>query len=815
MGAAGKAKAKGKKAAKGKKGAKGKKAAKKDGAPTSTKDADDEDEDDDGDNAEADEAAAPTSGAGGKKKGKKGKAAKSKAKGKAKAGGGVMLVDATATAKKGFTLAKAAPKTRASQIPENLHDDFETDDIAVEDDGKEALIKKLREVLDDPKTDLHQVESALTHADAADEDLTDEPEYKKCKELVEKLRKKQAAIMALGEAMEAFQNEAEEGENLKPALGKLEKAIEKATDAGATTADSTTLSEALEAVAAAKKRIEERAKLMDLLSNGNLDDFKALLASLSESNVLTEADETEFEEKLELFANKEKAEQALEEVLKKKPIDVNQLKSAIASLKMLGGDVSAAEKVLAVELPKMEALEKLEEALHNGGSNNFDAVVAAFTNCKKLNILMDERPLMVETSDWIENEKKKQALRKDIKEVLEKTKAFEKEGEVDTLKAWKEECQSVFTKSKEAGMGESDLADLEVRKKKIHNRVEDLKGSIRVFVRTRPFNQREADLGDKNAVTRVDAQTLSVDNNGTAKQFTFDAAHFPGTQEAIFEDTKDLVQSAFDGYNVTIFAYGQTGAGKTYTMTGKPDDPGVVPRACKEVFSIVERDEARFQFTVSLHMVELYCAVFTDLLQKSGANTGVKPPEIKVRKEKDGTVAVDNAVEKQVLSAEALQTSIEEGFNMRAVAATAMNAESSRSHLITIIKLCSVNKETKQKVTGKLLMCDLAGCERIAKSEVTGQAQKEAIEINKSLTALGDVIEALTTQPPGKKFNPSLVPYRNHQLTQLMQDALGGSSKTLMFMNCSPASSNVDETLNSLKYAERAKKVQNTVIKKK
>merc|ERR1712188_60492 len=115
----------------------------------------------------------------------------------------------------------------------------------------------------------------------------------------------------------------------------------------------------------------------------------------------------------------------------------------------------------------------------------------------------------------------------------------------------------------------------------------------------------------------------------------------------------------------------------------------------------------------------------------------------------------------------------------------------------------TVNKETKEQVRGKLLLCDLAGSERLKKSEVTGQQQKESIEINKSLTALGDVIEALTK---GLKQ----IPYRNHKLTQVMQDALGGTAKTLMFVNCSPASSNVEETVQTLKYANRAKKVTNT-----
>merc|ERR1719272_231822 len=138
----------------------------------------------------------------------------------------------------------------------------------------------------------------------------------------------------------------------------------------------------------------------------------------------------------------------------------------------------------------------------------------------------------------------------------------------------------------------------------------------------------------------------------------------------------------------------------------------------------------------------------------------------------------------------------------RTVAATAMNSESSRSHLIMMVKITNVNKETNEQLKGKILLCDLAGSERLKKSEVSGDMQKEAIEINKSLTALGDVIEALTKRQ-------KQIPYRNHKLTQVMQDSLGGSSKTLMFVNCSPASSNVDETTMSLKYATRAKNVQN------
>merc|ERR1719298_262456 len=145
---------------------------------------------------------------------------------------------------------------------------------------------------------------------------------------------------------------------------------------------------------------------------------------------------------------------------------------------------------------------------------------------------------------------------------------------------------------------------------------------------------------------------------------------------------------------------------------------------------------------------------------------------------------------------------MDQGFKRRQVAQTMMNSESSRSHLILTVTLEGRNRQTGKVVTGKILMCDLAGSERLKKSEASGDNQKEAIEINKSLTALGDVIAALTKKQ-------KQIPYRNHKLTQVMQDSLGGSAKTLMFVNCSPAKSNAQETSMSLKYAARAKKITN------
>ncbi|CAE7446105.1 KIN14E [Symbiodinium natans] len=230
------------------------------------------------------------------------------------------------------------------------------------------------------------------------------------------------------------------------------------------------------------------------------------------------------------------------------------------------------------------------------------------------------------------------------------------------------------------------------------------------------------------------------------------------------------------------------------------------------------RDLAGTCAEVMASMMELYRNELVDLLvPKSGGaspkrksqNPGSAALEQKlnVRVDKSGAVQIEHLREEECKTAEALSDLLERGNQMRTVCATKMNSESSRSHLILIIRVVGVNKQTEQKLSGKLLLCDLAGSERLKKSDVSGDAQKEAIEINKSLTALGDVMESLVKGAPH-------VPYKNHKLTQVMSDALGGTSKTLMFVNCSPASSNYEETVMTLKFATRAKTITNDVKRK-
>jgi hypothetical protein len=292
--------------------------------------------------------------------------------------------------------------------------------------------------------------------------------------------------------------------------------------------------------------------------------------------------------------------------------------------------------------------------------------------------------------------------------------------------------------------------------------------------------------------------------DGKVTEFSFDSVlNTDSTQKSVFADTKRVIQSAIDGYNVCIFAYGQTGAGKSFTMLGEPGQEGIQPRAINEIFRIVQRDEDRYSFKIKFYMLELYKGKFIDLLVPPGKQAAT----ISAKRNPKGVVEVHGATTQNVESAKQLQDLINIGTANRHVSSTKMNEASSRSHLICAIMIESENIKTKVATIGKLSLVDLAGSERQSKTGATGETLAEAKSINKSLSALGNVIHALTQAKGGNEH----VPYRNDPLTQLMADSLGGNAKTLMFVNVSPASSNIQETLSSLNFASRCKKVTNSV----
>nr|KAG5697355.1 hypothetical protein BaRGS_004081 [Batillaria attramentaria] len=320
-----------------------------------------------------------------------------------------------------------------------------------------------------------------------------------------------------------------------------------------------------------------------------------------------------------------------------------------------------------------------------------------------------------------------------------------------------------------------------VLRKKYYNMVEDMKGKIRVYCRARPLSSTEKERGNYSVVKSPDEYSLQVESQRGLKEFQYDQVFMEdSTQEKVFEDTNNLIQSAVDGYNVCIFAYGQTGSGKTFTMIGDRDGnfPGIAPRAFTRIFEMAEENKAKFDLRVTTYMLELYNDKLIDLFAKPGSYDEDK---LDIKKDKKGMVFVHGAVVKSAKNAKELNALFEEE----------MNAESSRSHLVIGIVMESTSKATGTVLKGKLSLVDLAGSERVGKTGATAEQLKEAMSINKSLSALGDVISALSSEQ-------SFIPYRNNKLTMLMQDSLGGNAKTLMFVNISPADYNADETVISL-----------------
>ncbi|XP_058073306.1 kinesin-like protein KIN-14I [Magnolia sinica] len=340
----------------------------------------------------------------------------------------------------------------------------------------------------------------------------------------------------------------------------------------------------------------------------------------------------------------------------------------------------------------------------------------------------------------------------------------------------------------------------QVLRKRYFNTIEDMKGKIRVYCRLRPLSEKE--IGEKERMVLTNLDEFTVEHtwkDDKLKQHLYDRV-FDSTasQDDVFADTKYLVQSAVDGYNVCIFAYGQTGSGKTFTIYGSESNPGLTPRATAELFKILKRDSNKFSFSLKAYMVELYQDTLVDLLLPKNA----KHLKLEIKKDQKGMVTVENATVVPISSYEDLRLIILRGSERRHTSGTQMNEESSRSHLILSIVIESTNLQTQSLARGKLSFVDLAGSERVKKSGSAGHQLKEAQSINKSLSALGDVISALSS-------DGQHIPYRNHKLTMLMSDSLGGNAKTLMFVNVSPAESNLDETHNSLMYASRVRSIVN------
>lgn len=338
-------------------------------------------------------------------------------------------------------------------------------------------------------------------------------------------------------------------------------------------------------------------------------------------------------------------------------------------------------------------------------------------------------------------------------------------------------------------------------RKKCHNELVRLKGNIRVFCRVRPVSQEEQDSADAKTMLSFDSEddaVLYLSNKGKIMTFELDKVFSPqATQEEVFQEVQSLVTSCIDGFNVCIFAYGQTGSGKTYTMEGVVDDPGINQRALRLLFSEVTEKAPDWDYIITVSMVEIYNETLRNLL---GENPTDKL-DIKMNPDGSGQLYVPGLTEFTVQSPEDINKVFELGHMNRATACTNLNEHSSRSHALLIITVSGFNSATGNRTQGKLNLVDLAGSERIAKSGAEGSRLREAQCINKSLSALGDVINAL-------RCKHSHIPFRNSRLTYLLQDSLSGDSKTLMMVQVSPLPGNMSESVCSLKFAQRVRSVE-------
>ncbi|XP_024846107.1 kinesin-like protein KIF1A isoform X13 [Bos indicus] len=356
--------------------------------------------------------------------------------------------------------------------------------------------------------------------------------------------------------------------------------------------------------------------------------------------------------------------------------------------------------------------------------------------------------------------------------------------------------------------------------------------SVKVAVRVRPFNSREMSRESK-CIIQMSGSTTTIVNpkqpKETPKSFSFDYSYWSHTspedinyasQKQVYRDIgEEMLQHAFEGYNVCIFAYGQTGAGKSYTMMGKQekDQQGIIPQLCEDLFSrINDTTNDNMSYSVEVSYMEIYCERVRDLLNPK--NKG----NLRVREHPLLGPYVEDLSKLAVTSYNDIQDLMDSGNKARTVAATNMNETSSRSHAVFNIIFTQKRHDAETNITtekvSKVSLVDLAGSERADSTGAKGTRLKEGANINKSLTTLGKVISALAEMDSGpnknkKKKKTDFIPYRDSVLTWLLRENLGGNSRTAMVAALSPADINYDETLSTLRYADRAKQIRcNAVI---
>ncbi|XP_040119558.1 kinesin-like protein KIF28P [Oryx dammah] len=354
--------------------------------------------------------------------------------------------------------------------------------------------------------------------------------------------------------------------------------------------------------------------------------------------------------------------------------------------------------------------------------------------------------------------------------------------------------------------------------------------SVKVAVRVRPFSQREKNSGSKCVISMHSRTTTIIQdpkNPEHTKTFTFDLAYwshngfqkdkdgvfisadpggkFAGQKEVFHDLGRGILDSAWQGYNTTLLAYGQTGSGKSYSMIGFGANKGIIPNVCEELFQAIENRDKNREYQVTFSMLEIYNEQVRDLLSRIK-----KPGGLRVREDQQLGFYVDGLKSMPCENYAQIERLMEQGAKIRTTASTNMNASSSRSHMIITIQFKQVFLDRDLTKQSSINLVDLAGSERQKSSGSEGDRLREGSRVNLSLTNLGNVISALADAAMGKKVLH--IPYRDSVLTKLLQSALGGNSRTTLIAAISPADICYEETLSTLRYAERAKKIRNKAV---
>ena len=343
--------------------------------------------------------------------------------------------------------------------------------------------------------------------------------------------------------------------------------------------------------------------------------------------------------------------------------------------------------------------------------------------------------------------------------------------------------------------------------------------NVKVYCRIRPENEKEKQSGMKTCITptsensvKIITEAVGVDTGKDSSKnksenfqtFTYDSVFPPETeQEKIFNIVaKPLINSALEGINGTLFCYGQTASGKTYTMEGIHNDPkimGVIPRMMQYIFILIEKANSEIEYSVKCQYYQIYNEKIQDLLD-------IRKKDLSIREDKNKGIWVEDCTEIYVSSQEEMYAVFKEGSNNRTVSATNMNKGSSRSHSLFVVTIFQRNTITGSSKTGRIYFVDLAGSEKMSKTGIeSGKGLKEAQNINKSLMTLGMVINSLTE---GAKH----IPYRDSKLTRVLQESLGGNSMTNLVITVSPNFLNQSETLSTLRFGQRAKLIKNKIV---